>query len=148
MRFPDSARRARLARRHALHPEHRLDDPVAVGRALVAFHATDASTVHLAAAARLRHPTVSAVEQALYDDRALVKQLAMRRTLFAFPVEALPAVWGSASGWSPSSSAIQLTRDLERDGVADDGARWINRARAAVLERLADGSERSARQLH
>lgn len=147
MRFPDSARRARLARRHALHPEHRLDDPVAIGRALVAFHATDASTVHLAAAARLRHPTVSAVEQALYDDRTLVKQLAMRRTLFAFPVEALPAVWGSASERVAVQQRNQLTRDLERDGVADDGAQWIDRARAAVLERLADGSELSARQL-
>ncbi|MFT4225073.1 winged helix DNA-binding domain-containing protein [Micropruina sp.] len=147
MRFPDSARRARLARRHALHPDRRLDDPVAVGRALVAFHATDASTVHLAAAARLRDPTVSAVEQALYDHRTLVKQLAMRRTLFAFPVEALPAVWGSASERVAVQQRNQLTRDLERDGVADDGARWIDRARSAVLERLADGSELSARQL-
>ncbi len=26
--FPDAARRARLARRHALHPDHRVDTPV------------------------------------------------------------------------------------------------------------------------
>lgn len=147
MRFPDSARRARLARRHALHPAYRLDDPTAIGRALVAFHATDASTVHLAAAARLRRPEVSAVERALYDERTLVKQLAMRRTLFAFPVEALPAAWGSASERVAVQQRNQLTRDLERHGVCDDGAGWVARASAAVLERLAGGEELSARQL-
>ncbi len=147
MRFPDSARRARLARRHALHPAHRLDDPTDVARALVAYHATDASTVHLAAAARLRHPRVDAVERALYDDRTLVKQLAMRRTLFAFPVEALPAVWGSASARVAVQQRAQLTRDLERHGVSDDGAGWIERAQAAVLERLSGGEELTARQL-
>ena len=86
MRFPDEARRARLARRHALHPDHRLGDPAAVARAVVTLHATDPSTVHLAVAARMRAATVEAVERALYRERTLVKQLAMRRTLFAFPV--------------------------------------------------------------
>ena len=147
MRFPDSARRARLAWRHALHPAHRLDDPTDVARALVAYHATDASTVHLAAAARLRQPSVGAVERALYDDRTLVKQLAMRRTLFAFPSETLPAVWGSASARVAVQQRAQLARDLERHGVTDDGAGWIERARAAVLERLSGGDELTARQL-
>ncbi|MFT3970064.1 MAG: winged helix DNA-binding domain-containing protein [Micropruina sp.] len=147
MRFPDSARRARLARRHALHPAHRLDDPTDVARALVAYHATDASTVHLAAAARLRSPGVEGVERALYDDRTVVKQLAMRRTLFGFPVEALPAVWGSASERVAVQQRAQLSRDLERHGVCDDGDRWIARASSAVLERLAGGEELTARRL-
>ncbi len=147
MRFPDSARRARLARRHALHPAHRLDNATDVARALLAYHATDASTVHLAAAARMRRPSVDAVERALYDDRSLVKQLAMRRTLFAFPIEMLPAVWGSASARVAVQQRAQLTRDLERHGVSDDGAGWIERARAAVLERLSGGEELTAREL-
>ncbi|MFT4218243.1 MAG: winged helix DNA-binding domain-containing protein [Micropruina sp.] len=147
MRFPDSGRRARLARRHALYPEHRLDDATEVARALVAYHATDASTVHLTAAARLRSPDVPTVERALYDDRTVVKQLAMRRTLFGFPVEILPAVWGSASERVAVQQRAQLSRDLERHGVSDDGAGWIERASAAVLERLAGGEELTARQL-
>lgn len=147
MRFPDSARRARLGRRHGLNPAHRLDDPVEVARALVALHATDPSTVHLAVAARMHDPVVADVERALYDDRSLVKQLAMRRTLFAFPVQALPAVWGSASARVAAQQRAQLTRDLERHGVSDDGAGWIERARAAVLERLSGGEELTAKQL-
>ncbi len=147
MRFPDSARRARLARRHALHPAHRLDDATAIARSLVAYHATDASTVHLAAAARMRQPSVSAVERALYDERSVVKQLAMRRTLFAFPVEMLPAVWGSAAARVAVQQYAQLARDLERHGVSDDGAGWIERARTAVLEKMSDGGELTAREL-
>lgn len=147
MRFPDSARRARIGRRHGLDPAHRRHDPLAVARALGALHATDPSTVHLAVAARMHDPDVAAVERALYDDRSVVKQLAMRRTLFGFPVEALPAVWGSASERVTVQQRTQLTRALERDGVSDDGARWIERARAAVLERLSGGEELSTRRL-
>ncbi|MFT4294452.1 MAG: winged helix DNA-binding domain-containing protein [Micropruina sp.] len=147
MRFPDSARRARLARRHALHPDHRLDDPTQVARALGALHATEPPTVHLGVAARMHDPEVAVVERALYGERTLVKQLAMRRTLFAFPVEALPAVWGSASERVAVQQRAQLIRELERHGVTEDGARWVDRARAAVLDRLAGGVELSARQL-
>ena len=147
MHFPDSARRARLGRRHALNPAHRLGDPVAVARALGALHATDPSTVHLAVVARMHDAVVADVERVLYEDRTLVKQLAMRRTLFAFPVEDLPAVWGSASARVATQQLAQLTRDLERHGVTEDGAGWITRARAAVLERLDGGHELTARQL-
>ena len=55
MRFPDSARRARIGRRHGLNPAHRLDDPLGVAQALVALHATDPSTVHLAVAPGKAH---------------------------------------------------------------------------------------------
>ncbi|MBP8920550.1 MAG: AlkZ family DNA glycosylase [Micropruina sp.] len=147
MRFPDEARRARLARRHALHPDHRLGDPAAVARAVVTLHATDPSTVHLAVAARMRAATVEAVERALYRERTLVKQLAMRRTLFAFPVELLPAVWGSASARVATQERARLGKDLERHGLAGDGAAWIDRGRDAVLARLADGAELSAQRL-
>ena len=147
MRFPDSARRARIGRRHGLNPAHRLDDPLGVAQALVALHATDPSTVHLAVAARMHAPVVADVERVLYDDRTLVKQLAMRRTLFAFPVQDLPAVWGSAAERVAAQQRAQLTRDLERHGVSDDGAGWIEQARTAVLERLSGGAELTAKQL-
>lgn len=147
MRFPDPARRARLARRHALHPDHRQDSPEAAARAVVALHATEAATVHLAVAARMRDPAVPLVDVALYDDRTLVKQLAMRRTLFAFPAELLPAVWGSASARVAEQELRRLTADLLRHGVTDDGAAWIERGRRAVLGRLAGGVYLGAREL-
>ena len=40
--------------------------------------------------------TTADVDRALYDDRTLVKHLAMRRTLFAFPREVLDAAQGGA----------------------------------------------------
>ena len=68
-------RRARLAVRHHLAPAARAADVVTVARDLVALHATDPSTVYLAAWARLRTPAVEDVSRAIYDDRALVRLL-------------------------------------------------------------------------
>ncbi len=147
MQFSDQARRARLARRHALHPDHRHSHPADVALAMVALHATDPSTVHLGVAARLREASVQAVENALYEERSLIKQLAMRRTLFALPRTVLPAVWGSASARVAAQQQGLLGRDLERHGLTDDGAAWIERGREAVLGRLKGGHALSARQL-
>ena len=41
--------------------------------------------------------TVADLDRALYDDRSLVKHLAMRRTLFVFPRETLPVAQAGAS---------------------------------------------------
>ncbi|MEZ5129561.1 MAG: crosslink repair DNA glycosylase YcaQ family protein [Micropruina glycogenica] len=147
MRFTDDARRARLARRHALHPGHRLTSVVDVARALVGLHATEPSSVHLAVAARMPSATVSTVEDALYEQRSVVKQLAMRRTLFAFPREVLPAVWGSVSARVADAERGKLARDLEHHDVADEGAAWIDRGRDAVLVGLAGGYALSAKRL-
>jgi hypothetical protein len=147
MRFTDDLRRARLARRHALHPDHRLTEVSDVARAVVALHATEPASVHLAVAARMLDPTVASVDQALYERRSVVKQLAMRRTLFAFPRELLPAVWGSASARVADAERGRLARDLERHDVADDGAAWIDSGGDAVLGRLAGGHALSAKRL-
>src|SRR5262249_11942885 len=75
-------RRPRLGRRHLLAGAGADDDAVDVARGVVALHATDPATVHLAAAARMRAPTVQAIEDAMYERRALVRMLGMRRTMF------------------------------------------------------------------
>ncbi|NYD42553.1 winged helix DNA-binding domain-containing protein [Nocardioides panaciterrulae] len=143
----DAERRVRLARRHGLAPGHRLPDPVAVTRAMTVLHATELASVHLALHARIDGLAVADVEAALYDDRALVKQLAMRRTLFVFPRELLPAAWGSASARVATQLAARLVKEVEGAGIATDGAAWLQAARAAVLERLSGGQELSAQQL-
>src|SRR6478735_12387551 len=75
-------RRARLARRHRLLPDLRTDDVAAIADGLVALHSTDPVTVYLSAVLRMAHPSVEAVEKALYVDRAVVRHHAMRRTLW------------------------------------------------------------------
>lgn len=134
----DAERRARLARRHAISPAHRLDNPVAATRAMTVLHATEPPSVHLAVAART-DCTPADVEQALYEDRSLVKQLAMRRTLFVFPRDLLPAAWGSAAARTAAQEQGRLVKDVVRGGLDDDGERWLAQAEHAVLSLLADG---------
>ena len=79
-------RRARLGLRHHLAGAARAG-VVEVARDLVGLHATDPATVYLAARARALDPGVAALEQALYEQRRLVRILGMRRTMFIEPVE-------------------------------------------------------------
>lgn len=143
----DVERRHRLARRHALVPGHRAADPVTATRAMTVLHATEAPSVYLSLWARVDGLTVADVDRALYDDRSLVKQLAMRRTLFVFPRDLLPAAWGSASARVAAAHRVRLAKDAERGGLADDGAAWVDAAERAALARLADGTELSAQEL-
>jgi hypothetical protein len=134
----DDERRARLAVRHALAPGSRVDSPEAVTRALTVLHATEPATVHLACRARFAACTVADLDRALYADRSLVKQLAMRRTLFVFPRDLLPAVWPSASARVAGAERARMTRDVLRAGMPAD---WLERARTEVLDLLAEAPE-------
>lgn len=143
----DRERRARLATRHGLHPAHRASDPVTAARSVVCLHATEAATVHLAVGARTSGVTPFAVDEAMYADRSLVKQLAMRRTLFAFPRDLLPAALGVAVGCIAPEQRRLVSRDAARHGVADDGDAWLDAAGAAVLAQLSGGGAMIAKEL-
>jgi Winged helix DNA-binding domain len=140
----DVERRSRIAVRHALAPAHRLDSVEAVTRAMTVLHATEAATVHLAVAARTEGIGPADVDAALYDDRSVVKQLAMRRTLFVFPRDLLPAAWGSASARVAASERKRIAKAIAGAGIARDGEAWLDAARRATLERLADGPATTA----
>ena len=88
---PDGERRARLAVRHALAMASRLESPEAATRAMTVLHATEPATVYLSCWARVASLEVADVARALYEDRTLVKQLAMRRTLFGRAEANLPS---------------------------------------------------------
>jgi hypothetical protein len=133
----DDQRRARLAARHAIAPASRVADAETATRAMTVLHATEPPTVYLSLAARVEGLEVADVDRALYDDRTLVKQLAMRRTLFTFPRDLLPAAWGSASARVAGQEEARLVKDVERSGLADDGVAWLAKAEAAVLGHLA-----------
>lgn len=143
----DEQRRVRLARRHGIHPEHRYPDPLSATRAMTVLHATEPPTVHLSLQARVDGLSVADVDAVLYHSRLLVKQLAMRRTLFAFPRDLLPAAWGSASARVAAAEFRRLAQDIVKAGVATDGAAWVETAAQAVLDRLTDGEELDAATL-
>lgn len=143
----DVERRRLLAVRHALAPGHRAATPEAATAAMTVLHATEPPSVYLSLWARVDGLRVADVDRALYADRTLVKQLAMRRTLFVFPRDLLPAAWGSASARVATALRARFVKELEQGGVAGDGDAWLQTACAATLARLADGSEMSAQRL-
>ncbi|MFW6773992.1 winged helix DNA-binding domain-containing protein [Nocardioides sp. CPCC 205120] len=137
----DAERRARTGRRHGIAPAHRLPDAVAAVRAMTVLHATEPATVHLSLHARVDGLTNADVDHELETTRALVKQLAMRRTLFVFPRDLLPAAWGSASARVLAAERNRIAKEVVALGIAADGHAWLDRVRARVLDLLAEAPE-------
>jgi hypothetical protein len=133
----DRERRDRLARRHAIAPAHRLPDPVAATRAMTVLHATEPATVYLSLAQRVEGLTVADVDRVLFEERSLVRQLAMRRTLFVFPRELLPAAWGSASARVAGQEWKRVSSDVAKAGLAPDGEAWLAAVGDAILAAVA-----------
>ena len=144
---PDVERRARLARRHHVAPQHRAPDVVTAARDVVALHATDPSTVFLACHARVDEVEVADVRRAIEVDRTLVKDLAMRRTVFALTQDALGPVQAAVGDRVARAEQNALVRDVERQGLHRDGRRWLDDASAQVLALLADGRPRNSVEL-
>ncbi|PBI95679.1 hypothetical protein BKP42_43840 [Rhodococcus erythropolis] len=137
----DDERRARMGIRHALAPAFLVDSPEAATKAMTVLHATESATVYLSCWARVRSLDAADVDRALYEQRSLVKQLAMRRTLFTFPRDLLPAAWSSASARVANTERARMSKDVVKAGLAVDGNDWLDRARSEVLSLLADAPE-------
>jgi hypothetical protein len=105
---------------------------------MTVLHATEPATVYLSCWARVRALEMADVDRALYESRTLVKQLAMRRTLFVFPRDLLPAAWASASARVAGTERARMAKDAVKAGLAADGNDWVDRARVEVLAALAD----------
>ncbi|MEV0364845.1 winged helix DNA-binding domain-containing protein [Nocardia fusca] len=130
-------RRARIGVRHRLADAHRGTGPAEIVRSLVVLHATDPATVHLSVAARGHDLGPVQVERALYEDRSLVRMLAMRRTMFVAPVELVPVLHASCGTDLAVKQRRTYARYLEQAGIgAGDAAGW-----------LADVAERTHRAL-
>jgi Winged helix DNA-binding domain len=129
-------RRARLSVRHHLAPSAQAPDAVTATRDLVALHATDPVTVYLSAWARVTDHVVPELEKALYDDRALIRMLGMRRTLFVLPVELAPVVQAACTRTIAARERRKTEQFLVDGGVTDDPAPWLARMEAATLAAL------------
>jgi hypothetical protein len=146
-RITDVERRARLVRRHHLAPSTRVTDVVGLAERLVGLHATDPATVFLAAAARLKKPTVEALERALYDDRTLVRTLCMRRTLFVVPVDLVPLVQAAVTEALVPGERKRTVRMIEESGIARNGARWLRVVEAETLAAIEERGEATGAEL-
>ena len=145
--FDVAERRARLGRRHHLAPGNRAADVRAAADGVVCLHATEPSTVHLAAWARVDGVTVADVDKALYVDRTLVKHLCMRRTLFVFRRELFGVIQAAASDRVADQERRRLVKQVEKAGLVEDGAVWLEEASAATLRALAVLGEATSTEL-
>lgn len=146
-RVERAERRARLARRHRLAPGHQAKDVTEAARSLVCLHGTDPGSIYMSARARMKGMAVSDLDRVLYGDRTLVKHLAMRRTLFIFPRETMPAAQAGASERVADRERRRLIGQVEKAGLHADGEAWLRKAGEQVVALLADGREASMKEL-
>ena len=108
-----------------------------VAEAMVALHATDPVTVYLSAWARSRC-TVEEADAALYTERAVVRMLGMRRTVFVVPAGLTGVVQAACTDDVSRRMRRQLEKDLAKGGVGDgDASGWLRDVEAGVLRALA-----------
>lgn len=142
-------RRARLGHRHLLsaaHPPGRVG-PADVATALVALHATDPASVFLSVLARAPGTGAPDIERALYSERALVRLLAMRRTVWVVPREVAPVVQAACGRDVAAVQRRRLVDHLTRAGTVPDPAAWLRRVEDDVVAALAARGEASAAEL-
>ncbi len=140
-------RRARLVVRHRLDPAARASDPLTVARSLVCLHATDAVTVFLSIQARTDGVSPSDVERALYEERSLVRMLAMRRTLWAVPVELVPTVFAAATLAVAATQRKRLEGFVRDSAISTRPGAWISRAQKAALAAVEQRGEAMTREI-
>ncbi len=115
-------RRARIARRHALLPETRVATVAEAADAMTALHGTDNTSVYLQAQARLRESSIASIGRELYDERTVLRMLAMRRTLFVVPLAEVATLHHAASLDIAAKERASNIRMFEAGGLGPDTA--------------------------
>jgi hypothetical protein len=103
--------------------------------------------VFLSAAARLKHPEVSAIEDALYVDHVLVRMLGMRRTMFVVPADFAPVVQAACTHAIAQRLRRTYEQMLQEAGVVDDVPAWLARVEDATVAALQARGEATAQEL-
>jgi hypothetical protein len=144
-------RRRRLVRRHALSPDDPAPDVVSGVSSMVVQHATDPATVYLSILARCPGVKLDDVARELYDRRSLVRNLAMRRTLWVMPLDIAAVVHHAASVAIAARLRRQLVKDLETGPtdppLSGDIPRWLEDVETHVERALLDRDVATAAQL-
>jgi hypothetical protein len=115
--------------------------------AVIALHSTDATSVYLSAAARLKKPSFDAIERALYDDRTVLRMLGMRRTVFVVGAATAPVIQAACTREIAAVERKRLIALVEEFGVARDGTKWLRSAEKATLAALEARGEATASDL-
>jgi hypothetical protein len=136
-------RRARLGLRH--HLATPVDTPARAAAGLLAVHATDPASVFLSLRARTTGVDPAAVEAALYEDRSLMRMLAMRRTMFVVPVELVPVLQAACANALAVAQQRRYSQLIAAGGV--DDADILRRAGEQAARALAERGQATGAQL-
>ena len=148
MQYIDTAdRRARLARHHHLVAASRAVDVVALSESLCGLHATDPVSVFLAARSRLVDFVPDDLEQAMYEDRSLIRMLGMRRTVFVVPTEAAPVVHQACTAKIARANRRRLLKLIVAYGISRDSERWLTSLEDDVVAALRELDDATAVEL-
>ena len=145
--FTVDERRARIAVRHHLTADAKQADVAVVARSLIGLHGTDPVSIFLAGRARMTAATVEMIERALYDERTVMRMLAMRRTLFVVPVDRVPVVQVAASDAVAANERKALLQMIAAAGIAKDAARWLRSVSGETVTVLRELGSATAAQL-
>ncbi len=128
-------RRARLAARH--HLGVRTSTASGAVTDIIALHGTDPASVYLSVRARTTDVDISAIEHALYTERALVRMLGMRRTVFVVPADLVPVIQAACTDQIADRLRRQLIQVVQEAGIAPDAATWLKEVGEATVRVLA-----------
>jgi hypothetical protein len=127
--------------RHLLRRPGEATSGEAAARALVALHSSDAATVFLSVRARVSGFRPADLERELYDVRALVRILGMRRTLFVVPRELVPIVFAACTRTIAARERRRLEKFVQDSGISTRPGSWLTRASREALQALAERGE-------
>lgn len=143
-RITVAERRARIGVRHLLAVPGETAHEAA--RALVALHGTDPATVFLSAAARMRSPSVAAVEEEMYAARSLVRMLCMRRTVFTVPSSLVPVVQAACTNDVARRERARTLLLLGQAGLGGGDA-WLREVEEETIAAMRTRGEAFAAEL-
>lgn len=146
LRIDAEERRARLAERHRLLSRTRTDDLPQIADDLVALHSSDPVTVFLSAMARMAHPSIEAVEQALYADRSLIRHHGMRRTLWVATPPVARLIHAAATRDLVANERRRTSQLLAAADV-ENPEQWLAEAELQVLADLREHGPSTAREV-
>ena len=145
--IPVDERRARLGRRHHLAAEAQAASVEQAAGSMVGLHASDPSSVYLAARARVPEVNSADIERALYAERSMIRILGMRRTMFAAPIDLARLIQAGAATRLIAGERRRLEGFLAEGGITDEPVAWLKNVEEATFEALVSQGSAFARDL-
>ena len=147
LRIGTDERRARVGLRHRLAPGTQVATVAEAAAALVVIHASDSPSVFLQARARMSTSSPDAIERELYEERSVLRVLAMRRTLFLARVEDVPMLHAAASLAVAATERKRTIGMLTAAGIGPDPGALLEELEAVGLAAVRERGEATTAEL-